>query len=406
MCFHRKIYVKLIIKERFDYMEKLIHIYQNVFTKSNHLSVYYSPGRVNLIGEHIDYNGGLVFPAAISIGTYGVVGRRNDQLFQFYSTNYPLEGIIKVHLNDLSFIKEHGWTNYAKGILFELKNRGYHIPFGFNICVSGNLPTASGLSSSASLEVLIAYIANDLYDLKMTRTEIALLSQAVENGYMGMHCGIMDQLIIANGVKDHALLMNTATLEMTPSIAKFPGYQLLIMNTNYKRKTTDSKYNERVFECNQALKQIQKQFDVKYLCELKPSQLTEIQDMVTSEILYKRVKHTITEQQRTLDAMKAMKALDPIQFGKLLNESHHSLKEDYEVTGMHLDTLVNEAQKAGAVGARVTGAGFGGCAIALVKDELLDEVMKKVEEAYIEKTGIKPEFYRVAFTDGVHKINI
>ncbi len=385
-------------------MEQLILKYHDVFTSSKQVHIYYSPGRVNLIGEHIDYNGGLVFPAAISIGTYGVVGIRDDQMVYFYSTNYPQQGITSVHLDDLAFKKEHGWANYAKGILSELKHRGYNIPFGFNIVVSGNLPTASGLSSSASLEVLIAFISNDLYHLNMSRTDMALLSQAVENGYMGMHCGIMDQLIIANGVKDHALLMNTATLEMTPSIAKFPGYQLLIMNTNYKRKTTDSKYNERVFECNQALKKIQKRYDVKYLCELDLKELDEIKELLDSKILYKRVKHTLTEQQRTLDAMKAMKALDPLMFGKLLNESHLSLKNDYEVTGIHLDTLVEEAIKAGAVGARVTGAGFGGCAIALVQEDLLEDVMKKVEVSYIKKTGIIPEFYQVEFTDGVHRI--
>lgn len=385
-------------------INEFMKLYQEIFGQQNQTSIYYSPGRVNLIGEHIDYNGGLVFPAAISIGTYGIVGKRDDQYISFYSTNYPQQGIITVQLDDLAFKKEHGWTNYAKGILFELKNRGYNIPFGFNIVVSGNLPTASGLSSSASLEVLIAFIANDLYHLNISRTDIALLSQSVENGYMGMHCGIMDQLIIANGVKDHALLMNTATLEMTPSIAKFPGYQLLIMNTNYKRKTTDSKYNERVFECNQALKKIQKRYDVKYLCELDVKVLDDIKELLDSDILFKRVKHAVTEQKRTLDAMNAMKASNPILFGKLLNESHQSLKDDYEVTGVHLDILVEEAIIAGAVGARVTGAGFGGCAIALVKDEFLDEVKAKVKQSYIEKTGINPEFYQVEFTDGVHRI--
>jgi galactokinase len=385
-------------------MNPLIHDYRKKFNDENHVDLYYSPGRVNLIGEHIDYNGGFVFPAAISIGTYGVVGKRTDRILKFYSANYQDEGFIEVSLDDLSYQKSHGWTNYAKGIISELIKRGYSIPFGFNLYIEGNLPTASGLSSSASLEVLVSYIANDLYDLKMSRTEMALLSQTVENGYMGMHCGIMDQLIIANGIKDHALLMDTATLEMTPSKATFDGYTLVIMNTNYKRKTTDSKYNERVHECNLALKEIQKNFDVTYLCELKTSQLPKIETILNNPTLFKRVKHTVTEQKRTLDAMDAMKENNAILFGKLLDESHESLKSDYEVTGLHLDTLVDAAKHAGAIGARVTGAGFGGCAIALVKNEDVESLKTEVYHVYRDKTGIEPAFYLVTFTDGVKKI--
>ncbi|TNF07567.1 MAG: galactokinase [Bacillota bacterium] len=385
-------------------IDDLKNDYKKIFSDSTDYEVYYSPGRVNLIGEHIDYNGGLVFPAAISIGTYGVVGKRSDQQFYFYSANYPDEGLIKIDLDDLTYKKEHGWANYAKGILYELKQRGYHLPYGFNLFVEGNLPTASGLSSSASLEVLVSYIANELYDLNMTRTDMALLSQSVENGYMGMHCGIMDQLIIANGIKDHALLMDTSTLQMTPSKATFDGYTLIIMNTNYKRKTTDSKYNERVSECSQALKIIQKSYDITYLCELKTNDLDAIEKLLKDPILYRRVRHTITEQQRTLDAMDAMKAQDALLFGKLLDESHASLKNDYEVTGLHLDTLVLAAKNAGAVGARVTGAGFGGCAIALVLNDQVNRVKDEVYQMYLDKTGIEPAFYIVTFTDGVNKI--
>lgn len=379
--------------------------YQHVFKTNEKPDVYYSPGRVNLIGEHIDYNGGLVFPAAISIGTYGAVGKRSDRSVYLYSSNYPQDGIMSVNLEDLSYKKEHGWANYAKGILFELIQRGYNISFGFNLYVEGNLPTASGLSSSASLEVLVAYIANHLYQLDLSRTDLALLSQAVENGYMGMHCGIMDQLIIANGVKDHALLMDTSTLEMTPSIATFQDYQLLIMNTNYKRKTTDSKYNERVSECNQALRILQKTYSVNYLCELNTNDLDKVQTILNNDLLYKRVKHTVTEQKRTLDAMVAMKNQEPLRFGQLLNESHESLKNDYEVTGLHLDTLVEAARRAGAVGARVTGAGFGGCAIALVPNQKVNQLKTQVYESYLRTTGIEPEFYIVSFTDGVSRVN-
>lgn len=386
-------------------MKNYQQCFKEIFNEQKNPVIYYSPGRVNLIGEHIDYNGGLVFPAAISIGTYGAVLKREDQALRFYSENYPENGIVTVSLNDLSYQESHGWTNYAKGILQELISRGYKIDFGFDLYVDGNLPTASGLSSSASLEVLVSYIANDLYQLGLSRTDMALLSQVVENGYMGMHCGIMDQLIIANGVKDHALLMNTATLEMTPSHAAFDGYQIIIMNTNYKRKTTESKYNERVKECKEALDKIKPIYPVNYLCDLKVEQLDHIKTILSNELLYRRVKHTITEQQRTLDAMITMKERDALAFGKLLDQSHHSLKNDYEVTGFNLDTLVEAAKKHGAIGTRVTGAGFGGCAIALVKNECVDDFLINVKKDYIEKTNIIPDFYQVTFEDGVHQIH-
>jgi galactokinase len=383
-----------------DYKRK----FQSIFKSKEKIKHYYSPGRVNLIGEHIDYNGGLVFPAAISIGTHGYVGKRNDLKICLFSANYPNEGIIEVDLSDLSFKKEHGWANYAKGILNELIVRGYSIPFGFNLYVDGNLPTASGLSSSASLEVLVAYIANDLYILGLTRVEIALLAQDVENGYMGMHCGIMDQLIISCGIKDHALLMNTATLEMTPSKAKFEGYDIVIMNTNYKRKTTDSKYNERVHECSTALKQLQFHFQIDYLCDIKPEELLKIETIIKDKTLIKRVRHVVTEQHRVITAINAMKKGDVKLFGSLLNGSHESLKNDYEVTGLHLDLLVKKALIYGAIGARVTGAGFGGCAIALVKSELVDQLIEKVGHDYLEETKIVPDFYQGTFEDGVHMI--
>lgn len=386
-------------------MNEYIASYLKYFEASDDVSLYYAPGRVNLIGEHIDYNGGFVLPAAISIGTFGVVGKRSDQKLCMVSKNENQLGVKCFHMTDLSYLKADGWTNYVKGILFELIQSGYAIPFGFNLYIEGNLPTASGLSSSASLEVLVAYIANDLYVLNISRTDLALLAQKVENEYMGMHCGIMDQLIIANGIKDHALLMDTSTLSMTATPAAFDGHQLLIMNTNYQRKTTESKYNERVLECQQALSIIQKHHQINHLCALNVSELNGIEEMLNQKTLYQRVRHTVTEQQRTLHAMVALKNKNPILFGKLLTESHHSLKNDYEVTGYHLDVLVESAMASGALGARVTGAGFGGCAIALVKDEDVTELKKAVHDTYIEKTGIRPDFYSVKFSDGVHKIN-
>lgn len=387
-------------------MQNLVDGFQSIYQSSDQIRLFFSPGRVNLIGEHIDYNGGLVFPAAINIGTYGVISTRDDQRFRFYSVNFKDQGIVDIDMDHLDFSKEHGWANYAKGILFELKQRGYYFPFGFDLYLEGNLPPQSGLSSSASLEVLVGYIANELYQFGLSRVDIALLGQHVENHYMGMHCGIMDQLIIACGIKDHGILMNTDTLSMHQANAFFQGYRWLIMNTNYKRKTTDSKYNERVTECNRIKAIISTKKPIRHLCELSEDDLDWIEPLIGDEVLKKRVKHVITEQNRTLLAKKAMEDHDVMLFARLLDESHESLKNDYEVTGLHLDTLVQEAKSAGAVGARVTGAGFGGCAIALVPEKQLDQVMTHVSESYYQKTQIHPDFYLVSFEDGVKEIHL
>ena len=385
-------------------MDRLIRAFRSMFDNQGKVRLFFSPGRINLIGEHIDYNGGLVFPAAISLGTYGVIARRDDQQCRFYSANFKEQGMTITLLNDLGYNKNHGWANYAKGIVYELIQRGYSIPFGFDLYVEGNLPPQSGLSSSASLEVLVGFIANECYQLGLSRVDIALLGQHVENHYMGMHCGIMDQLIIACGVKDHGLLMNTDTLEMTKANAFFSGYRWLIMNTNYPRKTTDSKYNERVKECSQALTIIKTKKDIRHLCELDVSDLSWIQPMIQDHDVFKRVRHVVTEQFRTMNAKLAMESHDAKTFASLLDQSHQSLKNDYEVTGLYLDTLVDEAKNAGAFGARVTGAGFGGCAIALVPEKMVEQVIVQVGDAYIAKTSLVPSFYQVDFEDGVREI--
>ncbi|MCU0104869.1 galactokinase [Acholeplasma vituli] len=378
-------------------------VFEQVYqTKPERL--YYSPGRVNLIGEHIDYNGGLVFPAAISIGTYAAIRERNDHTIRFYSSNFSDQGIVTVTLDDLAYHPGHGWVNYAKGIIDTLLKRGYHIPHGLDILIEGNLPPTSGLSSSASLEVLVGYVFSDVFDLEISRETIALIGQEVENNYMGMHCGIMDQLIIAKGLANQALIMNTKTLATKPVNASFDGYTWVIMNTNYKRKNTDSKYNERVAECQAVLKRVQTHVTVETLCEITPLQFESLQYLIEDPILVKRFKHVVTEQARVIEAEKRMAEMDAKGFGALLNASHASLKNDYEVTGLHLDVLVEGAIKAGAIGSRVTGAGFGGCAIALVPNPSLKQFETLVKAHYIEKTGLTPAFYDVLFTDGVKRI--
>ena len=287
-----------------------------------------------------------------------------------------------------------------------IKSKHHIKDFGFNLYIDGTLPPQSGLSSSASLLVLIVYILNDLYKLNLTKTDIALYAQDVENNYMGMHCGIMDQLIIAKGHKDKALLMDTKTYQTTPVNAFFKGFTWIIMNTNYERKTTESKYNERVSECQDALKIIKTYKDVDYLCDLSLTDLDPVQKLLKHDVLYRRVKHVITEQHRVISSKDALKNNDALTFARLLNDSHASLKNDYEVTGFHLDTLVEGALKYKALGARVTGAGFGGCAIALVANEHLVDFEAKTKVYYKEKTHLDASFYQVEFVDGVHKIHL
>ncbi|PKK86126.1 MAG: galactokinase, partial [Tenericutes bacterium HGW-Tenericutes-8] len=297
-------------------MDHLKESFKKIYKHQDHLRTFFSPGRVNIIGEHIDYNGGLVFPAAISIGTYGVVSKRDDQIIRLFSHNFKEDGVLTLKLNQLSYEKKHGWANYAKGVIDLLIKKGYACPFGFDLYVEGNLPTASGLSSSASLEVLVSFIANELYQLNINRVDLALISQEVENNYMGMHCGIMDQLIIACGIKNKALLMNTKTLKMEESNALFPGYSWVIMGTNYQRKTTDSKYNVRVQECKNGIYLLKPIYHIDYLCDLSVDELSQIKNIVKDEIIYKRIKHVITEQKRTLDAKIAMASLDVEAFAK------------------------------------------------------------------------------------------
>ena len=383
-------------------MNNLREDFQKIYSYlTSNTKIYFSPGRVNLIGEHIDYNGGLVFPAAIDLGTYGAVNPRIDHRFRFYSLNYKDDGIIETDINHLQFDINHNWANYVKGMILELISRGFKLPHGFDLLVYGTLPTASGLSSSASLELLIAWICNEMYQLNLSREYLALLAQHVENNYMGMHCGIMDQLVIAKGSMNRALLMNTATLETTAVPANFEGYEWVIMNTNYPRKTTDSKYNERRSECDLALSIIKKHKDIQYLCDLNLEDLIELKPHFTDDKIYKRAYHAVTEQLRTIKSKTAMENNEPQIFADLLNQSHESLKNDYEVTGFQLDSIVYSARKHGAIGARVTGAGFGGCAIALVPQEKLEKFHALVGEDYFSKTGLKASFYDVTFVNGV-----
>ncbi|TPV46641.1 galactokinase [Bacillus dicomae] len=355
---------------------------------------YFSPGRINLIGEHTDYNGGYVFPASITYGTYGVARRREDDRVLVYSTNFEKLGVIDFTVNELNYDKNDNWANYVKGVLLMLKEAGHKIDSGFELLVEGTIPNGAGLSSSASLELLVGVILEDLFKLDVTRLELVKMGKKVENEFIGVNSGIMDQFAIGFGQEDKAILLDTNTLEYEMVPVVLNDYAIVIMNTNKRRELADSKYNERRAECEEALACLQTKLEIKALGELSKAEFDANQILIGDEILIKRAKHAVYENERTKKAKEALTANDLEEFGKLLNASHASLRDDYEVTGLELDTLVAAAQKQeGVLGARMTGAGFGGCAIALVKESKIHAFKNKVYDEYLKVVGYAPVFY-------------
>lgn len=383
----------------------LLNSFEEIF-KSNAFSSYFSPGRVNLIGEHTDYNGGHVFPCALSIGTYGLIERRNDKKFKVYSMNFEENGIIEFDLDNLVYSKEHGWANYPKGIIKILKDHGFNISTGLNILVYGNIPNGSGLSSSASLLVLIGVILKDVFDLSIDMVEMAKLCQEAENKFIGVNCGIMDEFAICMGKENSAILLDCNTLKYRYSTLSMNGYKLVIGNTNKKRTLVDSKYNERRSECEEALSILQKYKNISSLGELSEEEFDSLKHHIENPILLKRARHAVLENQRTLKAVNALEENNMKLFGRLLNDSHESLKNDYEVTGIELDTLVSSAQEQNDIvlGSRMTGAGFGGCTVSLVKEDAIDKFIKHSTKQYEEKIGYTPSFYIVNISDGAKKL--
>lgn len=378
------------------------NLFQTLF-KNTHEHRYFSPGRINLIGEHIDYNGGYVLPAAINYGTYGYVSLRKDMKILVYSTTFKEEGIKTISLKQLDYQSNDGYLSYIKGVLDQLIKRGYHIKHGFHLLIDGNLPHASGLSSSASLELLVAYICNDLFDLGISKLELALLSKAVENDYLNLKSGIMDQFVIACGKKDHAILLDTKTLNYQFVVASFKTYAIVVLNSNYKRQLIDNKYNERVFECQEGLQLLNQVGSFNDLCEVSLHTLHQNKNLFFNETIFKRVKHVIEEHARVISSIEALGNNDVISFSNLLDESHKSLKTNYEVSGPHLDFLVDKAKEFGALGSRMTGAGFGGCAIALIKKEDFSSFRDKMIKAYKDKFGFDCDVLDVSFSDGVNR---
>ncbi|MGJ7911921.1 galactokinase [Neobacillus sp. LXY-1] len=368
---------------------------------------FFAPGRINLIGEHTDYNGGHVFPCAITFGTYAVSRKRDDQLVRLYSANFPDKGIIEFNLNDLRFDKAHNWANYPKGMIRYIMEAGYDIPGGFECAIHGNIPNGAGLSSSASIELLIGVMVNGLFGLEIPRLDLIKLGKQVENEFIGVNSGIMDQFAIGMGKKDAGILLDCQTLHYEYAPIQLDHHKILIMNTNKRRELADSKYNERRSECEEALEQLQQEFSIEALGQLTEKEFDESQHLITNETVRKRAKHAVYENVRTIKALKELKAGNLDVFGQLMNQSHISLRDDYEVTGIELDTLVEAAwRQPGVLGARMTGAGFGGCAIAIVANETVDSFIEKVGTVYQEKIGYKADLYVASIGDGAKEIEM
>ncbi len=362
---------------------------------------FFAPGRVNLIGEHTDYNGGHVFPCALTIGTYAVARKREDRKLRFFSMNFEHLGIIESSLDDLKPHREAGWTNYPKGIMWALKERGYHLDQGIDLLLFGNIPNGSGLSSSASVEVVTGYILSELFDLGISNQDLALIGQFSENNFNGVNCGIMDQFAIAMGKQGHAIFLDTADLSYEYAPVRLEGAKIVIACSNKKRGLGDSKYNERRAECEKALSELQEGMGIQTLGDLNEEEFEQVKMAIKDEDRRKRAKHAVYENQRTIKAVKALQENDIELFGKLMNESHISLRDDYEVTGKELDTLVEEAWNVeGVIGSRMTGAGFGGCTVSIVKDEAVDTFIARVGKAYKEKIGYSADFYAVEIGAG------
>lgn len=369
--------------------------------------LYFSPGRVNLIGEYTDFNGGHVFPAAISVGTYGAIAPRDDNQIRTYSANYPEAGIQTITVTDLALRPYDTWIKYLRGVMTVMAEAGYPVSKGFDLAIVGDMPTASGLSSSASLEILLLNMLKDMMGYQIDKLTIVKLGQAVENDYLGLKTGIMDQFAVAFGEDEQGIFLDTNIMayEMVP--AEFGEYRLLVMTTNKKRELTDSKYNERRAESEEALALLQENVDVETLGDLTVPQFEAAAADFEKDhaLVMKRARHAVSENQRTIAAKAALQAHDLVQFGELLTASHASLRDDFEVSGIELDTLVETAlRQPGVLGARMTGAGFGGSAIALVEKDQVPAVTTAVGDVYTAEIGYQPAFFVAEIVAGTHEI--
>lgn len=381
--------------------EQLIGKFNEIFGEGGDVRAYFAPGRVNLIGEHTDYNGGHVFPCALTIGTYFIARKRTDGKLRFYSDNFSRLGVIEGSLDGLVWSESAGWTNYPMGVIWAFCEKGYSVNSGFDLLVFGNIPNGSGLSSSASVEVGTGVMLKDMFGFDVDMVEIALIGQYAENNFNRVNCGIMDQFAIAMGKKDCAIFLDTADLSYEYAPIVLEDAKIVIVCSNKKRGLGDSKYNERRAECEEALAELQTVLDIKSLGELDEERFEANKDAIKSEVRQRRARHAVYENQRTIKAVKALKAGDVEEFGKLMVASHDSLRDDYEVTGKELDTLVASAlRQKGVIGSRMTGAGFGGCTVSIVKNDGIDGFIENVGREYEEEIGYAADFYVVEIGSG------
>ena len=387
--------------------EKLMKTFQNLFGADGDIRTYFAPGRVNLIGEHTDYNGGHVFPCALTLGTYAVARKRDDRVLRFYSENFASLGVIETSLDDLVPDEKADWTNYPKGVMWTFEKRGYKLPQGLDIAIYGDIPNGSGLSSSASLEVLTGIVLKDMFGFnEITMPEIAQIGQYSENNFNGCNCGIMDQFASAMGKKDNAIFLDTNTLEYEYAPVVLPDAKIVITNSKVKHSLVDSAYNDRRSECETALEELKSEMPIVTLGDLTEAEFEAHKDTIKDPVRQLRAKHAVYENQRTIRAVAALKANNIEEFGKLMNESHVSLKNDYEVSCEEIDILVDLAWEIpGVIGSRITGGGFGGCTVSIVKNDAVDTFIEKVGNGYKEQTGNTAEFYVVEVGDGAHRLS-
>lgn len=381
--------------------------FEELFGAGGEIRAYFAPGRVNLIGEHTDYNGGHVFPCALTLGTYGLARKREDKKLRFYSMNFPEDGVIESSLEDLKPAEEAGWTNYPKGVMWAFEARGHKLPWGVDFLVYGDIPNGSGLSSSASLEVLTGWMLKDIHGIEsLSGQELAVIGQYAENHFNGMNCGIMDQFASAMGKRDSAIFLDTSTLEFEYAPVMLPDARIVITNSKVKHSLVGSAYNDRRNESEQALKDLQKVVHIETLGNLTEEAFEEHKMAIKDPVCRKRAKHAVYENQRTIKAYNALKANDLEAFGKYMNASHISLRDDYEVSCDEIDILVNLAwQIPGVIGSRMTGGGFGGCTVSIVKNDAVEDFIEKVGEGYRARTGRRAEFYVVDVGEGAHRLS-
>lgn len=381
--------------------EKVLKKFEELYGATDGAGVYFAPGRVNMIGEHTDYNGGHVFPCALTIGTYAAVKKRADRKLRFYSMNFEKMGVVESSLDDLKPSDAAGWTNYPKGVIWAFAERGMKMDCGLDIVLYGDIPGGSGLSSSASLEVLTGFYLRDLFGFDVTNVDLALIGQYSENNFNGMNCGIMDQFASAMGKKDNAIFLDTADLSYQYAPLVLDGAKIIVTNSKVKHSLVNSGYNTRRKESEQALADLQKAVDIKSLGDLTEEAFEENRSAIKDAVCAKRAKHAVYENRRTIRAVEALKANNLREFGELMNASHVSLRDDYEVSCDEIDVLVEEAWKVdGVIGSRITGGGFGGCTVSIVKDEAVDTFKEKVGAAYRERVGKEADFYVVEIGDG------